>query len=333
MKVLVTGSTGFVGSHLCRALAAQGHQVRAFHRPTSLLRLLEDLDVEHAVGDLLQPDTIQSAMEGIDVVFHAAAWMGGHDQGPTGSARQYIITVEGTRGLLQAAREAGVKRVIHTSSVAALGVPALPGKSAGKAALINENHTWNFRPDWYPYGYAKYLAELEVQKAVAQGLDVVIVNPSLIFGPGDIYRQSSSIINQFARRRISVTLEGGINIIHIADVITGQIAALEKGQCGERYILAGENLSISELMACLAKITGVPAPQRVLPSSLVRAAAGPAQIFQAFLHLPISAEMLRMAGRFFYYDISKANSSLGWKPINTTYQAIEDAYTWFKSIH
>lgn len=333
MKILITGSTGFVGSHLCRALLSRGHQVRAFHRSTSLLRLLDDLDVEHAVGDLLQPDTIRNALEGIEVVFHAAAWMGGHDQGRTRSTRQYFVTVEGTRALLQAARDAGVKRVIHTSSVAALGVPTLHGKRTKQTALINENHTWNYRADWYPYGYAKYLAELEVQKAVAQGLDVVIVNPSLIFGPGDIYRQSSSIVNQFARRRISVALEGGVNIIHIADVISGQIAALNQGRCGERYILGGENISILEMMSCLSKITGVPAPQWVLPSGLVRAAAGPAQLLQAFLHLPISADLLRMAGCNFYYETQKANKELGWEPEYSAHQAIEDAYTWFKSIH
>ena len=118
-------------------------------------------------------------MQGIEVVFHAAAWMGGHDQ----PGRQYAVTVEGTRNMLQAARKAGVRRVVHTSSVAALGVPDA-ARQPNEAQLMNENHTWNYRPDYYPYGYAKYLAELEVQKAVAQGLDVVIVNPTLVFGAG-----------------------------------------------------------------------------------------------------------------------------------------------------
>src|SRR5512142_1632231 len=119
MNVLVTGSTGFLGAQLCRELLAQGHLVRAFHRASSPMRLLEGLEVEHALGDLTQPETIQAAMEGIEAVFHTAAWMGGHDQ----PGRQYAVTVEGTRNVMQAARKAGVKRVIHTSSAAALGVP------------------------------------------------------------------------------------------------------------------------------------------------------------------------------------------------------------------
>ena len=127
MKVLVTGSTGFIGGALCQALAAQGHVVRAFHRPNSSLRRLEGLDVEHAQGDLTQPATLEAACAGMEVVFHAAAWMGGSEVG-----RLYAVTVEGTRAVLQAAQRAGVRRVIHTSSVAALGVPP-PGEKIGRA--------------------------------------------------------------------------------------------------------------------------------------------------------------------------------------------------------
>src|SRR5512146_900690 len=119
MNILVTGSSGFIGSQLCRALVAQGHSVRAFHRPTSSLRGLEGLPVEHALGDLTQPATLSPAMEGVEVVFHAAAMLA--DMGDP--AKMYAITVEGTRAVLQAAQQAGVRRVVHTSSVAALGVP------------------------------------------------------------------------------------------------------------------------------------------------------------------------------------------------------------------
>jgi len=328
VNILVTGSSGFVGSNLCRVLLARGHHVRAFHRPSSVLRLLDGLAVEHALGDLTQPETLPSAVEGIEVIFHAAAWMGGR----SGSGKQHAVTVEGTRSLLQAAQKAGVRRVVHTSSVAALGVPEAPGKRPANPLLIHENHTWNYRPDWYPYGYAKYQAELEVQKAVAQGLDVVIVNPTVIFGPGDIYRQSSSIVNQVARRQISVTVEGGINIIHIADVTAGHLAALEQGRSGERYILGGENLHYSDLLRSIAEIAQVPVPQLALPAGLLRAAAGPAQHLQQFLHLPIAPELLRLAGYFFFYDTQKAQTQLDWKPAFSARQAIQDTYTWFKNL-
>jgi len=325
VKVLVTGSSGFVGSNLCRALIAQGHQVRAFHRPTSMLRLLDGLPVEHVIGDLTQPEGLPSAMEGVDAVFHAAAWMGGHDQ----PGRQYAVTVEGTRSVLQAARKAGVARVVHTSSVAALGIPRNgPDPSS---ALMNENHAWNYRPDYYPYGYAKYLAEQEVQKFVASGLDVVIVNPTLVFGPGDLYRQSASIITQVAERRVSAAIEGGINCVHIDDVVAGHLAAFECGKTGERYILGGENLTHLQMLQMIASVVKAPPPNLVLPTWLVRSMAVPAQWFQTFLNLPIDAALLRLSGFYFFYDLSKASNELGLVSHHPVQQAFEDAFAWFKT--
>lgn len=322
MKVLVTGSTGFIGSHLCRGLVERGHSVRAFHRPTSKLRLLDGLDVEHALGDLTQPETLSTAMEGIEAVFHAAAWMGGPEQG----GRQYAVTVEGTRSLLQAALHGGVRRVVHTSSVAALGIPDAYGDPS---ALLDERHTWNYRPDLYPYGYAKYLAELEVQKAVALGLDAVIVNPSLVFGAGDLYRQAQSLITQVAERRLAVGIEGGINCVHIADVVAGHLAALERGATGERTILGGENLTHMQLLALIAEVTGVPAPNQVLPTRLLRAAAGPAELLQSFLHLPVAANLLRLAGNYFFYDTRKMQTELGIESTRPVRDAIAEAHAWF----
>jgi dihydroflavonol-4-reductase len=318
MITLVTGASGFIGSHLCRALLEAGHTVRAFHRPSSNLRLLEGLDLQHAPGDLTQPESLLEAMQGCEAVFHCAAWMGSSDQ----SGKLYAVTVEGTRALLNAAHRCGVQRVVHTSSVAALGVPAnhLP---------VDEHHTWNFRPEVYPYGYAKYLAELEVQKAVARGLDVVIVNPSLVFGPGDIYRQSSSLVTQVAKRKLSVAVEGGINVVHVQDVVAGHLAALERGHRGERYILGGENLTYLQLINAIAEITAAPAPSLVLPGWLVRAAARPLGRMQAFLDLPVQPHLLRMAGVCFFYDIRKAAQELGWQPLCSARQAIQDAYEWF----
>jgi dihydroflavonol-4-reductase len=325
MHILVTGSTGFIGAHLCRGLLVRGHQVRAFHRASSSLRLLEGLEVEHALGDLTQPESLQAAIEGIEVVFHAAAWMGGHDQ----PGRQYTVTVEGTRNVLQAAYKAGVRRVVHTSSAAALGIPDFTGQNR-EPQLISENHTWNYRPDFYPYGYAKYLAELEAQKAIAQGLDVVIVNPTVVFGAGDIYRQTSSLVTQVAERRLSVAIEGGINCVHIADVVDGHLAALACGKTGQRYILGGENLTHLRLLQMIAECAGVPEPGIVLPTGLVRAMTGPARLLQTFLSLPVSPELLRLAGYCFYYDLQKAESGLGLTQHRPVKEAITEAYNWFK---
>jgi dihydroflavonol-4-reductase len=325
MYILVTGSTGFIGAHLCRELLAQGHQVRAFHRPSSSLRLLEGLEVEHALGDVTQPETLQSAMEGVEVVFHAAAWMGGHNQ----PGRQYTVTVEGTRNVLQAALKMGIGRLVYTSSAAALGIPDITGQHQ-EPQLITENHAWNYRPDFYPFAYAKYLAELEVQKVVTQGLDVVIVNPTVIFGPGDIYRQSSSLVTQVAERRLSVAINGGVNCIHVADVIDGHLAAMACGKTGQRYILGGENLTHLQLLQTTAEVTGVPAPSILLPTGLVRSLAGPANLLKAFLSLPVSPELLRLAGYFFYYDLHKAEHELGLTRHRPVKEAIAEAYAWFK---
>jgi dihydroflavonol-4-reductase len=319
MKVLVTGSTGFVGSNLCRALLAAGHTVRAFHRPSSTLRMLEGLEVEHALGDLTQAETLAGAMAGVEVVFHAAAFMGGNQPG-----KQYAVTVEGTRRVARAALEAGVRRLVHTSSVAALGVPA-----PGTVELLDERHTWNFQPEGYPYGYAKYQAELEIQKAVAAGLDAVIVNPSMVFGAGDVYRQSSSILRAVAQGRLPAAVEGGINVVHVADVTAGHLAALERGRCGERYILGGENLVYLSFLQLAARVAGTTAPSLVLPGGLLRRLAGPVGWFESFLNLPVPTDLLRLAGSYFFYDTRKAHEDLGLAAARPAEEAIRAALEWF----
>lgn len=320
MNVLVTGSTGFIGSHLCRALCEAGHSVRAFHRPSSPLRLLEGLDVEHTQGDLTRPETLQEAMQGVEVVFHAAAWMSSGEAG-----RLYAVTVEGTRELLAAAGKAGVRRVVHTSSVAALGIP-----EKGAPALLNENHSWNLHPEDYPYGYAKYLAEQEVQKAVAQGLDVVIVNPALVIGPGDLYRRSRSLMAMVAARKLNVAVEGGMNVVHVADVVEGHLAALERGQTGERYILGGENLSYLELMQKAARVANVPPPSLALPAWLVRMGRGPAGLLKNYIDLPVSPELFFLAGIFFHYDTRKASVELGLPAPRPVEQALAETLAWLR---
>lgn len=320
MKVLVTGSSGFIGGALCRALCEQGHQVVAFHRASSTLRLLEDLPVEHAIGDLTQPASLQTAMQGMEVVFHAGALLGAGQPG-----RMYAVTVQGTQSLLQAARIAGVRRVVHTSSVAALGIPE-PGRRNGRG-LLTENHAWNYRPDLWPYGYAKYLAEQEVQRAISLGQDVVIVNPSLVYGPGDIYRQASSPIVQVARQKLPFITEAGVNIVHIDDVVAGHLAALERGKRGERYILGGENLTIEQVVSLMAELAGVPAPNLMLPPRLVRGLSRLAGI----LSMPLGVSELRLAGYYFYYEIKKAQRELGLGQAKSAHQAIGDALNWFEA--
>ncbi len=328
MRVLVTGSTGFIGGRLCQALLAAGYMVRAFHRATSNLRLLEGLDVEHVTGDLTQPDSLRPAMEGIEAVFHTAALLDDSHPG-----RLYTVTVEGTRTVLEAAREAGVRRFVQTSSVAALGIPeAPPGGKNNAPTPMNEMHTWNYRPEYWPYGYSKYLAELEVQQAVARGLDAVIVNPAVVLGAGDIYRQSSSPVVQMARGKIGVTTQSGLNVVHIDDVTAGHIAALEYGKSGERYLLTGENLTLTEFLNKIAAIVNMRPPWLVLPAGLVRVLANPASWMQSILNLPIGISEMRNAGRFFYYDDRRSRAALKSGPPRSAEDAIRDAFQWFQKV-
>jgi dihydroflavonol-4-reductase len=331
MLILVTGSTGFIGSQIVKALVASGERVRAFHRPDSPLAALEGLEVEHALGDLTQPETLAAAVRGAAVVFHTAAVVGRRRRGDMGA-----VTVGGTRSLLQAAREAGVRRVVHTSSVAALGVPDhIPGAGSapGGAAslLMDENHTWNFRPEWWPYGYAKYLAELEVQRAVAQGLEVVITNPSVVVGAGDLNRISGDIILRVAGGQLPVSTAGGLNVVHIDDVVSGHLAALERGRKGERYILGGENLTITQFLNLIAGITGAPPPRLLVPAPVSRLLAGPVTALASRLNLPVGGDLLRMAGANFFCDTRKARQELGLADPKPARQAIAEAYLWYRA--
>src|SRR5512136_1913973 len=216
MKALVTGSTGFVGANLCAALAAHGWSVRALHRASSPLTALEGTPVEHATGDVTQPETLVEAMRGCDVVFHVAAVA---DYWRQSAEKLYRVNVEGTRAVCQAALDAKVSRLVFTSSVASLGIPK-PGQPA------DESHEFNLPPERFRYGHSKLLAEGVVRDFIARGLDAVIVNPSVILGPGDLNLISGSIVTEVASRHVpSVYPPGGTNYIAVQDVCAGHMAA------------------------------------------------------------------------------------------------------------
>ncbi|MGO9350967.1 MAG: NAD-dependent epimerase/dehydratase family protein [Mycobacterium sp.] len=219
-------------------MLAFGISVRVLRRPTSSLAGQDSLVCETCIGDVLDSvDTLAAAMAGCTWVFHTAAisdyWR------HRGRKRLYRTNVEGTRNVLAAALRAGVERFVLTSSLAALGVPA-PGQ-----ALTEADH-FNLRPRRFPYGYSKHLAEYELHRAVAAGLPAVAVNPSVVIGPRDVNRISSAMFVQAARGRLRIAAPGGTNFVAVSDVVQGHIAAAERGRVGERYILAGENLSFRD---------------------------------------------------------------------------------------
>ena len=321
MKVLVTGATGFVGSNLAAALAARGDQVRVLRRSTSRLDALAGLPVEYVTGDILEPDTLAAAMQGCDGVFHVAAMS---QYWRSDKATLYRANVDGTRCVMQAALAAGVRRVVHTSSVAALGYPP-------RGVLADEAQAFPPELSWFAYGRSKYLAELEVRRAVDQGLPAVIVNPTIVLGPRDLNFVSGSLIRASVKGQLRVVPPGGSNIVHVADVVAGHLAAAERGRVGERYILGGENLSHWEAATVIAQVTGGAHPLLTLPRWALPPIARLVDAFNALSRRPplVTGYQILLGGEDIYVDNSKAVRELG-LPQTPFRQAAADAYAWYK---
>jgi dihydroflavonol-4-reductase len=302
MFALVTGATGFVGANLVEALGARGWRVRALRRKSSSLKALEGLRYDDALGDVTEPDALARACAGVDAVFHVAAvatyWR-------SDIKHMYRVNVDGTRNVLNAARDAGVKRVVVTSSSAAVGRAPFGG-------MVDEAHVYDVPRDEYPYGHSKVLAEQVVREQVAAGQDVVMVNPSVIMGPRDVNLIGGSIITELCKRDVPVAPPGGVGMIDVGDVCDAHIAAFERGRAGERYLLNAENLWHRDILDVCKRVVGRASRTRVLPDGLVRAIAGPADLARRLgAALPMSGEQLRLACDTFWFDASKARRELG----------------------
>jgi dihydroflavonol-4-reductase len=260
IRALVTGATGCVGANIVEALLARGYEVRALRRVSSKLDALAGLDPEYATGDVLDEASLRAAMAGCALVFHAAAIAQYWRNGPEAI---YAANVTGTRNVLRAARAQGVQRVVFTSSVAVLGVPTWRGH------VLDESASFNLRPAQFHYGHSKVLAEAEVQRAVAEGLDVVIVNPVSVIGQRDVYFVGGEILRTAQRGLLIGAPPGGMGVVSARATGAGHVLAAERGRTGERYILNGENISHRALMTLAAEITGGRAPWMTIPRALM----------------------------------------------------------------
>lgn len=303
---LVTGATGLIGSNLAAALSEKGWTVRTLRRSTSPTSALEGVPHEAVIGDLLDSDSLRLAMEGADVVFHVA---GVSDHWRAGKEQMYRVNVEGTRRVMEAALATGVVRVVFTSSVAALGIPP-------RGYLLSEEDCYDGDPRRFPYGHSKYLAEQEVQKALAKGLDAVIVNPSAVLGPRDPHLGSASLLLEMNRWPLPVVPDGGLNLVDVADVAAGHIAAADRGRTGERYILGGENITHWDLAHVVARVIGKASPRWHLPAGIVRRAAWLVDLLRFLLprRIPITGETLRLSTETFYVTNDKADRELALSP-------------------
>lgn len=321
MDVLVTGGTGFVGANVVRELLAEGATVRVLARPASDRRALAGLRVEVMEGDLVDPRSVARAVAGVHVVFHVAAdyrlWA--PDPAPL-----YRANVEGTRAVLEAAGEAGVGRIVYTSTVGALGIPkdGTPGTEATPVTLADMVG---------PYKRSKFLAEQVAVERARAGLPVVIVNPSAPVGPWDVKpTPTGQMIVDFMRGRLYGTLDTGLNLVHVRDVARGHLLAAERGKPGERYILGAENLSLADIVRRLAAITGRPAPRLRVPYAVAWCGAlcmeGVARVTRR--PPPFSLTAVRMARKRMYFSPARAVRELG-LPQTDTREALRAAVEWF----
>src|SRR3954471_9570636 len=250
---LVTGATGFVGSHVARALVARGDDVRVTVRAGSSREALAGLDVEPVTARLGDRAALRRALRGVDRVFHVA---GTTDLGAS-PAVLTRVNVEGTRTVMEEALAAGVERAVHTSSVGAVG-PARPNGAVDERT--------SFPVDLgVPYAESKHAAETEALRVAARGLDVVIVCPAHVFGRGDRGPTSTGVVLRFLLRRIPIYVPGAINVVDVRDVAAGHLLADERGATGERYILGTRNYTWERLFAELARLSGIDGPAVELP--------------------------------------------------------------------
>ena len=321
MKVLVTGGTGFVGSQIVAALVRRGDAVRVLHRATSKRIMLEGLPVEHVLGDVQEPEAVARAVVGCDLVFHVAAvasyWRTQREQ-------VYKVNVEGTRIVMEACLAAGVPRVVHTSSVAAIGIPR-----NGRPA--DENATFDAFSATFAYADSKHRAETAVLQAVARGLPAVIVNPGAVYGAGDHNLISGSMVLELARRSVPLVPDGGLCVVDVDAIVRGHLAAAERGRIGERYILGGENLTLLEIATEICAVVGRRAPRTTVPAWTLPPAALAVEAFNRLGLGPpvVSGEQIRMAGLRVFYDTTKAVRELDY-PLLPFRGAVEKTYRWYQ---
>ncbi|RME35496.1 MAG: NAD-dependent epimerase/dehydratase family protein [Gammaproteobacteria bacterium] len=325
MTTLVTGATGFVGSAVVRRLLEAGHEVRVLARPGSDRRNLEGLPVETVEGDLRETGSLGRALHGCRYLFHVAADYRLWCRNPR---ELYESNVEGTRSLMLAALQAGVERVVHTSSVAVL-------RLRGDGSIANEESEATLEEMVGHYKRSKFLAEQVVRNLVReQGLPAVIVNPSTPIGPRDIKpTPTGRIIVDAARGRIPAYVDTGLNLAHVDDVATGHLLAFERGRIGRRYILGGENLSLREILELVARLCGRRPPRLRLPHAAVLPVAWISEAWAWLSNGPeprATVDGLRMARKWMYFSSERAERELGYRS-RPAEEAVRDALQWFRA--
>jgi dihydroflavonol-4-reductase len=321
-RALVTGGSGFVGGHLVRALVERGVEVSCLVREASPRANLEGLPVRPVVGDLRDPASYAGALGGIDTLFHCAADYRLYVPDPPS---MYASNVGGTEEILRAAAEAGVERVVYTSTVGALG-HSRDGSPADESTPVRLEDMVGH------YKRSKFLAEQAALGWAAKGLPVVLVHPSAPVGDADLKPTATGqMIVDFLEGRMSAYVDTGLNLVDVRDVAEGHLLAAERGRAGERYILGNRNMSLKEILDTLADLTGLPGPRFRVPHWLPLAVAAVdtcrARVFRGEPRIALDA--VRLSRRAMYFDPGKAVRELG-LPRTPVEQALGRAVNWFR---
>ena len=320
--ILVTGASGFIGGHVARLLAQRGERVRVLIRPSSDLRGIADLNVDRVTGDLRDPESLQRAVAGCDLVYHVAAdyrlWARDPDE-------LYRANVDGTQNVLEAARRAGVRRVVYTSTVGCIGIrgDGTPGDEASPVRLEEMTGA---------YKRSKFQAEQVALEYARNGLPVIIVNPTAPVGDRDVKpTPTGKIIVDFMKGRMPGYVDTGLNLVDVRDVAQGHLAAAERGRPGERYILGARNMTLREIVEELGRLGGRPAPKLRIPYAVAwtYAAAGTALARWTGHEPRAPLDAVRMSRKKMFVRTEKAERELGFAP-GPVEEALRRAIEWFR---
>lgn len=324
MKALVTGATGFVGSHVAQILSAQGADLRLLVRSTSRTDNIDDLKADRITGDLRDPDSLKKAMQGCDFVFHVAAdyrlWVRNPEE-------MYRCNVEGTRTIIGAAQESGVRRVIYTSSVATMGFTTT-------GHIADETSPVGLRDMVGHYKRSKFMAEEIALEAGRTGANVVVVNPTTPIGAQDIKpTPTGRIIVDFLKRKFPAYVDTGLNLADVKEIARGHLLAMEKAVPGQRYILGGENLTLKQILDKLSALTGLPSPRVQVPHAVALGFAALDEFFTGVLlrkEPRATIDAVRMGYKKMFASSARAERELGYKIISVE-DALRRAIQWFQA--
>ncbi len=322
MKVFLTGSTGFVGSHVARAYATQSAELRLLTRKTSNLSAIEGIAAETVVGDLRQPESLRSALRGCDALVHVAAdyrlWVRDPQE-------MYAANVDGTRELLRIAREERVAKVVYTSSVATMGFKA-------DGTIVNEDTPVSLADMIGHYKRSKFLGEQEAIKAAQSGQHVMILNPTTPIGSGDAKpTPTGRIIVDFLNKKFPAYVDTGLNLVDVTEVARMHVVALDRGTPGERYILGGENLTLKQILDRMSAVTGLPSPKMKVPHAVAMTFAFFDENVTGKLRGKeprATVEAVRMGKKMMFAASTKAEPDLGFQVL-PVYLALRAAINWF----